>query len=46
VENLPGGSSYYEEIDDARAFELCEKARKIVEQIIAVDPANVQRGII
>jgi tetratricopeptide (TPR) repeat protein len=32
----------YEEIDDARAFELCEKARKIVEQIIAVDPANVQ----
>jgi non-specific serine/threonine protein kinase/serine/threonine-protein kinase len=32
----------YEEIDDARAFELCEKAREIVEATIAFDPANMQ----
>ncbi|MBC7910217.1 MAG: serine/threonine protein kinase [Pyrinomonadaceae bacterium] len=35
-------SSIYEEIDDARAFELCEKSRRVVEEIIAADPANAQ----
>ena len=35
-------SGIYEEIDDARAFELCEKSRRIVEEIIATDRANVQ----
>lgn len=32
----------YEEIDDAKAFELCEKARKIAEETIALDRANAQ----
>ena len=32
----------YEGIDDARAFELCEKARKIGEATIAQDHANAQ----
>jgi non-specific serine/threonine protein kinase/serine/threonine-protein kinase len=32
----------YEGIDDGRAFELCEKARKIVEATIAIDHGNVQ----
>ncbi len=35
-------SSIFEEIDDARAFELCEKSRRVVEEIIAADPANAQ----
>ncbi|HEX8737593.1 MAG TPA: protein kinase [Pyrinomonadaceae bacterium] len=35
-------SSIYEQIDDARAFELSEKARKTVEEIIAADPADAQ----
>jgi tetratricopeptide (TPR) repeat protein len=35
-------SSIYEEVDDAKAYELCEKARKVVESIIAVDRANAQ----
>ncbi|HKP14266.1 MAG TPA: hypothetical protein VJZ91_19250 [Blastocatellia bacterium] len=35
-------SSIYEEVDDARAFELCEKSRRVVEEIIAADPANAQ----
>jgi len=35
-------SSIYEQIDDARAFELCEKSRRVVEEIIAADPANAQ----
>lgn len=35
-------AAIYEEIDDARAFELCEKSRKVVEGIIAADPANAQ----
>ncbi|MDQ3133150.1 MAG: serine/threonine protein kinase [Acidobacteriota bacterium] len=32
----------YEEIDDARAFELCEKSRRLAEEIIAADRANAQ----
>jgi non-specific serine/threonine protein kinase/serine/threonine-protein kinase len=35
-------SSIYEEIDDARALELCEKARRVAEEIIAADPVNAQ----
>ena len=35
-------SNIYEEIDDQRALELCEKARKVVEDIVAVDRANAQ----
>jgi tetratricopeptide (TPR) repeat protein len=35
-------SSIYEQIDDARAFELCEKSRRVAEDIIAADPGNVQ----
>ena len=35
-------SGIYEEIDDARAFELCEKSRRVVEKIIAADPVNAQ----
>lgn len=35
-------SSIYEQIDDKRAFELCERSRRVVEEIIAADPANVQ----
>jgi non-specific serine/threonine protein kinase/serine/threonine-protein kinase len=35
-------SGIYEEIDDARAFELCEKSRRVVEEIIVADRANVQ----
>jgi non-specific serine/threonine protein kinase/serine/threonine-protein kinase len=35
-------ASIYEEIDDARAFELCRKARRVVEEIIAADRANTQ----
>ncbi|MBC7912381.1 MAG: hypothetical protein H7Y30_17880, partial [Pyrinomonadaceae bacterium] len=35
-------SSIYEQIDDARAFELCEKSRRVVEEIIVADPANAQ----
>jgi non-specific serine/threonine protein kinase/serine/threonine-protein kinase len=35
-------SSIYEEVDDARAFELCEKSRRVVEEMIAADPANAQ----
>ena len=35
-------SSIYEEIDDAHAFELCEKSRRVVEEVIAADPANAQ----
>ena len=35
-------SGIYEQIDDARAFELCEKSRRVVEGIIAADPANAQ----
>jgi non-specific serine/threonine protein kinase/serine/threonine-protein kinase len=35
-------SGIYEEIDDARAFELCEKSRRVVEGIIAADSANTQ----
>ena len=32
----------YEEIDNARGFELCEKARRIAEQTIALDRADAQ----
>jgi non-specific serine/threonine protein kinase/serine/threonine-protein kinase len=35
-------SSIYEEIDDARAFELCEKSRRVAEEIIAADRTNAQ----
>jgi serine/threonine protein kinase len=35
-------SSIYEEIDDARAFELCEKSRRVAEEIVAADRANAQ----
>jgi tetratricopeptide (TPR) repeat protein/tRNA A-37 threonylcarbamoyl transferase component Bud32 len=35
-------SSIFEEIDDARAFELCDKSRRVVEEIIAADRANTQ----
>ncbi|HEX8355626.1 MAG TPA: serine/threonine-protein kinase [Pyrinomonadaceae bacterium] len=35
-------SSIYEEIDDALAFELCEKSRRVVEEVIAADRANAQ----
>jgi non-specific serine/threonine protein kinase/serine/threonine-protein kinase len=35
-------SSIFEEIDDARAFELCDKSRRVAEEIIAADPANAQ----
>jgi tetratricopeptide (TPR) repeat protein len=35
-------ASIYEEIDDARAFELCEKSQRVVEEIIAADRANTQ----
>jgi non-specific serine/threonine protein kinase/serine/threonine-protein kinase len=35
-------SGIYEEVDDARAFELCEKARRIAEEIIALDRTNAQ----
>jgi serine/threonine protein kinase len=35
-------SSIFEEVDDARAFELCDKSRRVVEEIIAVDRANAQ----
>jgi non-specific serine/threonine protein kinase/serine/threonine-protein kinase len=35
-------SGIYEEIDDARSFELCEKSRRVVEEIVAADPANAQ----
>ncbi|MDQ3798171.1 MAG: hypothetical protein M3384_01865, partial [Acidobacteriota bacterium] len=35
-------SSIYEQIDDARAFGLSEKARTTIEEIIAADPANAQ----
>jgi eukaryotic-like serine/threonine-protein kinase len=32
----------YEEVDDARGFEFSEKSRRVVEGIIAADPANAQ----
>lgn len=32
----------YEEIDDARAFELCDRSRRVAEEIIAADRANAQ----
>jgi eukaryotic-like serine/threonine-protein kinase len=32
----------YEEVDDARAFDLCEKARRIAEETIALDRTNAQ----
>lgn len=35
-------SSIYEEIDDAKGFALCEKSRRLVEEIIAADRANAQ----
>ena len=35
-------SGIYEEVDDARAFELCDKARRIAEEIIALDRSNAQ----
>jgi non-specific serine/threonine protein kinase/serine/threonine-protein kinase len=35
-------SGIYEEIDNARAFGLVEKARRVVEEVIAADRANVQ----
>jgi eukaryotic-like serine/threonine-protein kinase len=35
-------SGIYEQIDDARAFELCDKSRRIAEEIIAADRANAQ----
>ena len=35
-------SGIYEEVDDARSFEICEKSRRVVEEIIAADPANAQ----
>jgi non-specific serine/threonine protein kinase/serine/threonine-protein kinase len=35
-------ASIYEEIDDARAFALCMKSRRVVEGIIAADRANTQ----
>ena len=35
-------SSIYEEIDDAKAFQLCDKSRQVVEEIIAADRANAQ----
>ena len=35
-------SGIYEQIDDARAFELCDKSRRVAEEIIAADPANAQ----
>jgi non-specific serine/threonine protein kinase/serine/threonine-protein kinase len=31
-----------EEIDDARAFELCDKSRQVAEEMIAADKANAQ----
>ena len=31
-----------EEIDDAQAFEWCDKSRRVAEEIIAADPANAQ----
>ncbi|HWS88129.1 MAG TPA: protein kinase [Pyrinomonadaceae bacterium] len=35
-------SGIYEEVDDARGFELSEKARRVLEGVIAADPANAQ----
>jgi non-specific serine/threonine protein kinase/serine/threonine-protein kinase len=35
-------SGIYEEVNDARAFELCEKARRIAEETIALDRTNAQ----
>jgi tetratricopeptide (TPR) repeat protein len=35
-------ASIYEEIDDARGFELSDKSRQVVEEIIAGDRANAQ----
>lgn len=35
-------SGIYEQIDDARAFELCDKSRRVAEEIIAADRANAQ----
>jgi serine/threonine protein kinase len=35
-------SSIYEQIDDSRGFELSEKARRVIEEIIAADPVNAQ----
>jgi len=35
-------SGIYEEVDDARAFELCDKARRIAEETIALDRTNAQ----
>ena len=35
-------SGIYEQIDDARAFELCEKSRRVAEEMIAADPADAQ----
>jgi tetratricopeptide (TPR) repeat protein len=35
-------SGIYEEIDDARSFELCDKSRRVAEEIVAADPANAQ----
>ncbi|MBV9957530.1 MAG: tetratricopeptide repeat protein, partial [Acidobacteria bacterium] len=35
-------SSIYEELNDAKAFELLVKARQVVEETIALDRANVQ----
>jgi tetratricopeptide (TPR) repeat protein/predicted Ser/Thr protein kinase len=35
-------SSIYEEVDDARAFELCDKSRRVMEEVIAADRANAQ----
>ena len=35
-------SSIYEEVDDAKAFVLCEKSRRVMEEVIAADRANTQ----
>jgi len=35
-------SGIYEQIDDARAFELCDRSRRVAEEIIAADRANAQ----
>jgi non-specific serine/threonine protein kinase/serine/threonine-protein kinase len=35
-------ASIYEEIDDARGFELSGKSRRVAEEIITGDPANAQ----
>jgi tetratricopeptide (TPR) repeat protein len=35
-------ASIYEEIDDARGFELSEKSRRVAEEVVAADWANAQ----